>query len=245
MKKREATPVTEDRIEAQPSIGAAGKRWSGHRLCLLAGLAVLLAVWLTPLPRLAGSGFAADVLVNVAVLGLAAPLIAAALAASPGLMARLPDSLVSPMPVALAGFGVVWLWHIPVLHGLAGLSRGVWIAEQASFAVAGLLLWTTALRPASASGREAGAGILALLLTATHLVLLGTLLALAPRPLYTYAIDTLGDAYAELAAQRVGGMLMLLAGFSHLAGALYLVNRLLRQPPDAVAPRLRATSDGR
>lgn len=186
-------------------------------------------------------------LVHVAVASLAAPLIAAALAGSPRLMARLPDSLVSPLPVALAGFGVVWLWHIPILHGLARLSPWVGIAEQASFFVAALLLWTTALRPApSASDGNAGDGILALLLTAMHMVLLGMLLTLTPLPLYTYAIDTLGAVYAELAAQRIGGMLMLLGGgLSHLAGGLYLVNRLLRQPPGVAAARLSATGDSR
>ena len=250
MKNTESTLVPGGSIDTQPSISAAARRWSGSRLSLYAGVAVLLAAWLTPLPRLAASGFASHMLVHVAVAALAAPLIAAALAASPRLMARLPDSLVSPMPVAMAGFGVVWLWHIPVLHGLARLSPWMGIAEQASFFVAGLLLWTTALRPCNtgnASDREAGAAILALLLTATHLVLLGTLLTLAPRPLYTYAIDTLGDVYAELAGQRVGGMLMLLGGgLSHLAGGLYLISRLLRQPPGvAAAPPLSATGDGR
>lgn len=232
-------------IDTQHSIGA--RRWSGPRISLYAGVAILLAAWSTPLPGLAAAGFAGHMLVHVAVAALAAPLIAVALAASPGLMARLPDSLVSPMPVAMAGFGIAWAWHIPVLHGLARLSPWVGIAEQASVFVAGLLLWTTALRPGNTADGEAGAGILALLLTAMHMVLLGLLLTLTPRPLYGYAIDTLGDFYAELASQRLGGMLMLLGGgLSHLAGGLYLINRLLRQPPGvAGAPPLAATGDGR
>lgn len=248
VEKREPT-LPGGSIDTPHSIRAGARRWSGSRISLYAGVAVLLAAWLTPLPRLATPGFAGHMLVHVLVAALAAPLIAAALAASPRLMARLPESLVSPMPAALAGFGVVWLWHIPVLHGLAGLSPWVAIAEQASFFVASLLLWATALRqgkPGDAADGEAAAGILALLLTAMHMVLLGLLLTLTPRPLYTFAIDTLGDVYAELGSQRLGGMLMLLGGgLSHLAGGLYLISRLLRQPPGVTAPPLSAAGDGR
>lgn len=212
--------------------GAASASGSGTcgtrgRLRLLAGAAVLAAAWLSPLPRLAGSAFAAQVLVSVSVLAVAAPLIAAALVADARLMARLPRSLVSPIPVAVFGFAVVWLWHVPVPYGLARLSPGCQLAEQASFLATGLLLWTTALRPAGAAEGDASAGVLALLMGATQMVLLGTLLALAPQPLYTHAIASLGDAYAELAAQRTGGMIMLLGGLPYLAGSVYLVHRLL------------------
>jgi putative membrane protein len=217
-----------------------------RRLAVAAGLAVLAIVWLTPLPQLAGSAFASHMIVHVGVVAVAAPLIAAALAARPALMARVPRSLVSPIPASALEFAVVWLWHLPMLHGLARLTPAVWVAEQASFFVAGLLLWTSALRPASASEDGAGAGILALLMTSMHMVLLGTLLTLAPRPLYTHAINSLGDVYAQLAGQRIGGMLMLLGGgLPYLAGGLYLVNRLLRQPPGPTPTvRYSPTGDG-
>jgi putative membrane protein len=214
------------------------------RLALAAGLAVLAIVWLTPLPQLAGPAFASHMIVHVGVVAVAAPLIAAALAAWPALMARMPRSLVSPIPASALEFAVVWLWHLPMLHGLARLTPSVWVAEQASFFIAGLLLWTSALRPASPSEGAAGAGILALLMTSMHMVLLGTLLTLAPRPLYTHAINSLGDVYAQLAGQRIGGMLMLLGGgLPYLAGGLYLVHRLLRQPPGPT-PTVRCSPSG-
>lgn len=214
-------------------------RWPGRRLALCAGAAVLACAWLTPLPQLAGSGFASDMVVHVSVLALAAPLIAAALVSAPRLMACLPRWRVSPIPVAVFEFAVVWLWHLPILHGLARLSTWGWIAEQASFFIAGLLLWTTALRPADRSEGGASAGILALLLASTHMVLLGTLLTLAPQPLYTHAIASLGDVYAQLAAQRAGGVIMLLGGgLSGLAGGLYLVHRVLRAVPRTGAAAL-------
>lgn len=202
---------------------------------------MLLVAWATPLAQLAAPGFAGHALVHVAVAALAAPFVAAGLAASRALMARLPESLVSPMPVALGAFALWWLWYIPILHGLARLSPWVGIAEQLSCFAAGLLLWTVALRPGSGP-----AAILALLLTALHTVLLGLVLMLAPRPLYPYAIDTLGEIYAVLASQRTGGMLMLLGGgLAHLAGGLYLAHRLLNEPPGAATGRLAGTGDAR
>lgn len=218
-----------------------------RRLALLTGAAVLAIVWFTPLPELAGSAFASHMIVHVGVVAVAAPLIAAALAAEPKLMTRLPGSLMSPIPASAIEFAVVWLWHLPMLHGLARLTPSIWVAEQASFLIAGLLLWTSALRPASPSGGGAGAGILALLMTSMHMVLLGTLLTLAPRPLYTHALHSIGEVYAQLGGQRIGGMLMLLGGgLPYLAGGLYLVDRLLRRPPGAApAVRCSPTGDGR
>lgn len=223
------------RIEAHRVRAPLASRLSRQPPGLYAGLAVLATAWLTPLPQLAAPGLAGRMLVNVAVTALAAPLIAGALVTVRKLMARLPRTLVSPMPAALVQFAVLWLWHVPILQGLGRLSPWVWAAGQASLLVAALLLWTTALRTPGPTEGRAGAGILALLVTAMHMALLGTLLAFSPQPLYTYAIESLGDVYAQLGSQRTGGMFILLGGLVHLAGGLYLAGRLLRQPAAAVA----------
>ena len=226
-------------MEQESSAAVNGIRDSrSGRLAYCGGAAVLAAAWLTPLPQLAGSAFAGQMFVHVLVLAIAAPLIGGALAAAPRLMERMPRSLVSPIPVAVCEFAVVWLWHLPILHGLARLSTWGYVAEQGSLLLAGLLLWTTALRPAGRSEGGAGTGMLALLMASTHMVLLGTLLTLAPAPLYTHAIVSLGDVYAQLAAQRAGGMIMLLGGgLSCLAGGAYFVQRARRPAParDAAA----------
>ena len=215
-----------------------------RHLSMLAGVAVLAAAWFGPLPEIAQSAFARHMIVHVAVVAVAAPLISAWFAAAPGLMQRMPRSLVSPIPASAFEFVVVWAWHLPMLHELARLYELAWAAEQASFLIAGVLLWTSALRPVAAGDGGAGAGILALLLTSMHMILLGTLLTLAPRPLYTHGIASLGDIYAHLAGQRVGGMLMLIGGgLPYLAGGLYLVDRLLRKPP-ALTKRAGVTPSG-
>lgn len=206
-----------------------------RRLALAAGVLVLLAAWFSPLPGLAGSPFAGHMIVHVAVVAVAAPLIGIWLVPAMRRAGPAAEPLLPPLPASLFAFAVVWTWHLPLLHGLARLSDVAWSVEQVSFLVAGLLLWTSALRPATSSA-AAGAGILALLVTAAQTVLLGTLLTLAPRPLYPHEIQTLGDVYAHLAGQRLGGLLMLLGGgLPYLAGALYLADRVLRRPAGGAA----------
>src|SRR5690606_15593227 len=82
-------------------------------------------------------------------------------------------------------FLLVWAWHAPALHVLGRSSAAAMALEQASFLAAGLLLWLAALGQGRVPSRERGAaGVLALLLTATHMTLLGVLLAMSGRVLY-------------------------------------------------------------
>lgn len=203
---------------------------------LALGALVLVLAWSAPLlPQLAPLPFARHMLVHVAVLAVAAPLIGSWLAGAR--RARLPS--LAPLPAAAFGLGIVWLWHVPLLHGLAGLSLLGWALQHLSFLGAGLLVWTSAVRPARPASADA---VLALLVTSAHLALLGTLLTLAP-PLYGHGIHTLGDAYAELVGQRLGGLLMLAGALPYLACGLWLVERRLRGP--LVRPlRVRAGEPG-
>jgi putative membrane protein len=104
------------------------------------------------------------------------------------------------------------------------------ILEQGMFFIAGVFVWLSAFGgdPLSRRSRSA-AGVLALLLTAMHMTLLGALLALSPRPLYSHM-----EGYSELTAiddQNLGGAIMLLVGgLSYLLGGLWLTGRLLRDP---------------
>lgn len=194
-----------------------------NALAIFAGIALLCAAWFGPLPRMAGTSFVAHMAVHVAVVAVAAPLLAAGLVRMSPIARRLPHRLFAPIPASLFEFVVVWGWHMPAAHMAARSSAALFVTEQASFLLAGLLLWGSVLRrcPDEHGGR--GAGILALLLTSMHMILLGTLLALATRPLYHHG------AAGALADQQLGGLLMLLGGgVPYLLGALWLVWGLLQ-----------------
>jgi putative membrane protein len=198
---------------------------------LLAATVVLATAWLGPLPDLAARSFAAHMTMHMAVVAVAAPLMAIAIAGSALDPARARPRLFAPVPASIIELVVVWAWHVPVLHHAARGQPGALIVEQASFLVAGLLLWIAAVGGTRAHHRfRAGPGIVALLFTSMHMTLLGALFALATRPLFEHAIRAEGVP-AALADQHLGGAIMLLVGgASYLAGGLWLTAGMVRAP---------------
>ena len=191
------------------------------RLRPLPALGAVLAlglVWSPALGFVAGRDFPAHMIRHMALVAIVPPLIVAAIP-------RWPAAMASAVLVgAVVEFAVVWGWHLPALHAFARLSTAGFIAEQASFLAAGLLVWAGAL---AARSPLAGAG--GLLLTSMHMTLLGALMILAPRDLYSAACGRLDD----LGGQQLGGVLMLAIGTpAYLLGGLWLTGRAL-QPSEA------------
>ena len=182
---------------------------------LAAGLAALALVGALALDPLEGLGFTSHMLRHMLLVAVAAPLL---VLGAPALAGRLG---ISPLVATVAEFALVWAWHVPALHDAARAAPVPLAVEQASFLVAGLLVWASVLAP----GRElAGAG--GLLLTSMHMTLLGALICLAPAPLYlcTVAPD------AALDDQRLGALVMLGLGTPiYLVGGLALVHRALER----------------
>lgn len=181
------------------------------------GAALVLAlVWSPALGLVAGRDFPAHMIRHMVLVAIAPPLIAAA---NPRWSAALPSAV---LVGAVVEFVVVWGWHLPALHAFARLSAVGFVAEQASFHAAGLLVWAGAL---ATRAPLAGAG--GLLLTSMHMTLLGALMILAPRDLYSAACGQPDD----LGGQQLGGVLMLAIGApAYLAGGLWLTGRALNPP---------------
>lgn len=202
----------------------AHTQMNARRLLLLgAGIALLAAAWAGPLPALAMTRFWAHMTMHLAVVALAAPLIAAALAGSRYDPAARAPLMFAPLPAAFLELVVIWGWHAPAAHDAARLRPEVFLAEQASFLAVGFLVWMSALGGDAGRRRErAAGGVGALLLTSMHMGLLGVLLALAPRPLY--------EACLGLLDQQIGGVMMLAVGGSvYLIGGLVLLSTLVRE----------------
>lgn len=192
-------------------------------IVLALGLIGLAMAWLGPLPRLAAHSFAAHMTLHMVIVAVAAPLLALAAAGTMWDPVRVAPRLFAPLPASIVELLVVWTWHVPTLHHAARQQPWVLGLEQASFLIAGLLLWMAACggRSDQRSSR-AGTGVIALLFTSMHMTLLGALFALANRPLFHHANS------ASLADQHLGGAIMLLVGgVSYLAGGLGLTARIL------------------
>jgi putative membrane protein len=204
---------------------------AGTAVSLVIAIALLAAAWLGPLPRFARESFAAHMTLHMTIVAIVAPLLALAIAGTRLDPARTVPSLFAPIPASLLELVAVWAWHAPALHHAARTDGRAFVFEQATFLVAGLVLWLAAVggdvavRPA-----RRAAGIFALLFTAMHMTLLGVLLALSPRALYAHA------GPGALDDQHLGGVLMLLlGGVSYLAGGLWLTAGVVRAGSRAVA----------
>jgi putative membrane protein len=209
-----------------------------QRTFLTCGLLILGAVWLGPLPQLARQAFFAHMLMHMGVVAVAAPLLALGIAGRPLDPARRARWLFAPIQASIVELVVVWAWHAPALHHAARHGTGMLIIEQGMFFFAGMFVWLSAFGGDALSRKNrSAAGVVALLLTAMHMTLLGALLALSPRPLYAHM-----EGFSGLTAtddQHLGGAIMLIiGGVSYLLGGLWLTVRLLRDPLLTPAERL-------
>lgn len=178
---------------------------------------MLLAVlWVAPLDAWLPA-FPVHMLRHMGLVAVAAPLIVLAF---PGPAQKIA---VPPFAAAAVEFAVVWAWHVPVAHAFARTGGTAYVLEQAGFLAVGTAVWAGCLRAGNALTGAAG-----LLVTSMHMTLLGALLVLAPRDLYSEVCGTQPD----LPAQQLGGMLMLAIGTPiYLAGGLILTARSLKESP--------------
>lgn len=197
-------------------------------LLLILGLLTLASAWLGPLPRLAEHAFFAHMTMHMAVVAVAAPFLALAVAGTSVDPVRNWSALFPPIPLSVVELVVVWAFHAPALHHAARHGIGGLVLEQGAFLLCGLLVWLSAFGGTPQQRRDrAGAGVIALLLTSMHMTLLGALLALTPRPLYAHGGHL--QSLTSLEDQHLGGAIMLIVGgVSYLAGGLWLTAGLVR-----------------
>jgi putative membrane protein len=198
---------------------------------MVLALGVLAAAWLGRLPDLARDSFAAHMTLHIAVVAIAAPLLAMAVAGSVLDPVRKMPRVFAPIPASMIELVVVWAWHAPLMHHSARHSSSMFVLEQASFIVAGVFLWIAAVGGGSEERRlRAGAGIIALLFTSMHMTLLGALFALTNRPLFQHAATVSNTSV--IADQQLGGVIMLLiGGAAYLLGGVGLTAVALRHRP--------------
>ena len=188
------------------------------RLAAAAGFSVLALAWWVVPRVLAHHPFTAHMTAHMAVVAVAAPLVALAVAGTRLDPVRIVPALFAPIPASMVELVAVWGWHAPLPHQAARVSTAAFVAEQATFLLAGLLLWLAVLGGgAGERGWRRAAGVGALLFTSIHMTLLGALFALAPRAFY----GAHAGAAHHLVDLHVGGAVMLVVG-----GASYLVGGL-------------------
>ena len=200
---------------------------------LAAGLMVLVVLWLGPLPGMSRTAFSPHMILHLGLVGVAAPLLAFGLLGL-RLLPRRGVTVGWAVAASVLEFVIVWGWHTPGLHEQAAREVPFFVAQQASFLIAGLSVWAVSF--AERTRAAAGAGLLAMLATFMHMTMLGILLTLAPEPLYAADICRGAFGFDPLEDQQFGGVLMTLAGgMPYLAGGAVLAWRLVSDPPAETA----------
>src|SRR5690554_1801775 len=151
-------------------------------LSLGAGLALLIVLWLGPLPALSRTAFSAHMLLHLGVVSVAGPLIGLGLVGLGWGRKLFPAGVVSALFALAVDVIAVWGWHVPALHEASARNSLVFVAQQASFLLAGVLVWATSFRQDARS--SLGLGIVAMFATFAHMAMLGILLGMSPALIY-------------------------------------------------------------
>ncbi len=208
-----------------PPPAAAARTTVGAVAGLSAGV-VLALLWLGPLPEMARLAFSPHMILHLGLVGIAAPLLAAAILCRrrPSAGIRVPASLA--IGAAATEMLVVWGWHAPLLHAAAARSDGFFVLQQASFLAASTIVWVV-----SFAGRSPAAialGVLVMGSTFAHMTMLGIGFVLATGVIYPPDICRGAFGFDPLTDQQFGGTLMaVFGGLPYLAGMSVLLARLL------------------
>lgn len=183
----------------------ARRRSSGIVATIVLGIA-----FLSPLCALSVALFSARTLHHLLLIGVAAPLLAAAL---PG------RSAPSPSIAFAVSTSVLWAWHLPATYDAALANKALYWVMQASLLGSAWIYWR-AVRHAAPPLALALIGV-----GAAQMGMLGAILTFVARPLYaTHLSTTVPFGIGPLADQQLAGLAMWVLGLIPYAviGALVM-----------------------
>jgi cytochrome c oxidase assembly factor CtaG len=129
----------------------------------------------------------------------------------PQRLTRLFQWLVSPMSAFWMFTGVLSLWHLPTVYGIAQASEAVHIFEHLTFIGAALIGWWPVLGAATSRFPKPAPPVrmLYLFLLAIPCTVLAAMLTFAHAPFYAFYVSTLHPfGMNALQDQHLGGLLM-------------------------------------
>ncbi len=224
-------------IYARGLIRLWGRNMSGgvvSRLKVLAfasGLVAIAMALLSPLDTLSNDLAWVHMLQHMTLMVVAAPLLALS---SPGLVclwalpkrwrrwrqtrlarqlnfltSRLRELSWQPLFIWILHAAILWGWHIPATYQLALMQQWVHDLEHVSFFVVAVLFWRVILDARQIPTLNPGLGVIYLFTTSLHAMVLGVLMALAPRvwyPIYAGRAERWG--LSALEDQQLAGLIM-------------------------------------
>jgi putative membrane protein len=129
--------------------------------------------------------------------------------------------LTAPLFVLVLHAGVRWLWHVPSLFEGAMRHEAVHALQHFSFFLSAALFWW-ALVHGRYGKTGYGLAVLFVFATAVHTSILGALISVAPRLLYSiYSARAASVGFAPLEDQELAGLIMWVP-----SGAFFLLTAL-------------------
>jgi putative membrane protein len=169
------------------------------------GWLVAAAAFISPLCALSVSLFSARIGQHMILILIAAPLIALGLPLRAGHRGRWRS-----WTAALAFFGLLWFWHMPLPYEATFASTPVYWSMHVTLFGSAILLWREILHHSSEESFEALAvGVL----SSVQMGMLGAILTLAEHPLFAaHLLTTQAWGFTPLEDQQLGGALMWVPG---------------------------------
>ncbi len=185
----------------------AARRLPGRqRLCGLLGWIIAAAALISPLCALSVALFAARIGQHMILALIAAPLIAVALPA------QAPRTAWPLWLSALAFFGALWFWHMPLPYEATFQSTTVYWCMHLSLFGSAIAFWHTFLHHSRAHALDA---FVAGTLTSVQMGLLGAFLSLADHAMFRWhLLTTQAWHLTPLQDQQLGGVLMWVPGIA-------------------------------
>jgi putative membrane protein len=136
--------------------------------------------------------------------------------------------LVRPINATVIHGAAIWLWHWPALFDAAVTHLSLHRWQHTTFLVTALLFWYSLLRIS-----RSGEAVWHLFFTMLHTSVLGALIAVAPRVLYTtQTAHSLAWGLTALEDQQLAGIFMWVpAGTIYVAAALVFAARWINSSP--------------
>jgi putative membrane protein len=226
-----------------------------NRKIIISALIILIICLFSPLHILSAHYlFSAHMIVHVLLLLCMGPLLVMSLPQGSKTFQRLFNFL-KHYPVCgwMAGVGVMWFWHIPVLFNSAMSSMHqsrfdfIYVAETLSLIFAGILFSAPVIHPNKNNRIDALTGVVYLFTACIGCSLLGLLITFAPVGTYHHFLS-MHDVYGlnniilndwrvtQSTDQQAAGLIMWVpCCLVYVTGAMYLLMHWFKQKEEVIA----------
>ena len=156
----------------------------------------------------------------------------------------------NPVPAWLLGVGSMWVWHMPSLHETVLKNEGLYIAQQISFVLVGMIFWWPVFSPVERVRLSPLPATLYLASACLGCSILGMLITLAGAGLYPSYINPVDSAgilpylrndlcITPGVDQQIGGLTMWVPGcLIYLTASMVTIARWYSAPEPYESPAI-------